>query len=98
MNAMRIPAVGRLITQCWVTAEECLRELVRNKYADRDEEIVTTLFHAELGSDDKEIIQRDIAPPLRPSLEIKIHWKDGRGPGSKSAWSKIRGFTSSSKS
>jgi hypothetical protein len=51
MNAMRIPAVGELITQCWVTAEESLRELVRNKYADRDEEIITTLFHSELESE-----------------------------------------------
>jgi hypothetical protein len=51
MKAMRIPAVGKLITHCWVRAEEALRENVRKKFPDRDEEMITDLFHAELESE-----------------------------------------------
>jgi|ERR1039458_4170900 hypothetical protein len=48
MEAMRIPTVGKLIIDCWVRAEEALRENVRKKFPDRDEEMITDLFHAEL--------------------------------------------------
>ena len=48
---MRIPAVGKLITHCWVRAEEALRENVRKKFPDRDEEMITDLFHAELENE-----------------------------------------------
>lgn len=49
MRGMRIPALGKLITKCWVTAEQSLRENVRRKFSDRDEEFITSLFHGELG-------------------------------------------------
>jgi len=48
MNKMQIPALGKLTTECWVTAENTLRANVRRKFSDRDEEIITTLFHGEL--------------------------------------------------
>ena len=48
MEAMRIPNVGKLITNCWVRAEDSLRENVRRKSPDRDEESITDLFHSEL--------------------------------------------------
>jgi hypothetical protein len=41
MKAMRIPTVGKLIADCWIRAEEALRENVRKKFPDRDEEIIT---------------------------------------------------------
>ena len=48
MKGMRIPALGKLITKCWATAEHSLRENVKKKFGDRNEDIITTLFHAEL--------------------------------------------------
>ncbi len=51
MNGMRIPVLGKLITECWTTAEQALRQNVKAKFGDRDEEVITTLFHAELGAE-----------------------------------------------
>lgn len=51
MKGMRIPALGVLVTECWTRAEHALRESVRTKFPDRDEEIITTLFHAELDAE-----------------------------------------------
>src|SRR5882762_8149955 len=48
MKSMRIPAVGKLITECWATAELALRENVKRKFPDRDEEMITDQFHGEL--------------------------------------------------
>ena len=48
MARMSTPNVGELITRCWANAEEALREAVKTKYHDRDEEQITDLFHAEL--------------------------------------------------
>jgi len=48
MKGMQIPALGKLITDCWDTAERELRKNVRRKFRDRDEEIITELFRAEL--------------------------------------------------
>ena len=47
MRGMRIPFLGRLIVDSWVTAEERLREKVNDVYRDRDEEIITDLFRGE---------------------------------------------------
>ena len=41
------------------------------------------LLHGRVGTDDKDLIAKDIAPPLRPSLVIKIGWKDGDAPGNR---------------
>jgi hypothetical protein len=46
------------------------------------QQILGALVRDEIGTDDKEIIEREIAPPLRPSLVIKIGWKDDKGPES----------------
>jgi hypothetical protein len=48
MKGMKIPALSKLISRCWRTAEEVLRQNVEKKFPDRDEEIITELFHAEL--------------------------------------------------
>jgi hypothetical protein len=45
---MSIPNLSALISNCWVAAEEELKNQVRIKYPDRDEEMITDLFHAEL--------------------------------------------------
>jgi len=50
-RAMPIPSLGKLITDCWVRAEQALRENMRQKFPDRDEEIITDHFHAELASE-----------------------------------------------
>lgn len=52
---MRIRELGKLITQCWAAAEKALRKNVRERYPDRDEEIITTLFHAELEAEVKRV-------------------------------------------
>jgi hypothetical protein len=48
---MPIPSLGKLIADCWVRAEQALRENMRQKFPDRDEEIITDHFHAELESE-----------------------------------------------
>jgi hypothetical protein len=42
------PNLDKLISNCWSNAEIALRNQVREKYRDRDEEQITDLFHAEL--------------------------------------------------
>jgi hypothetical protein len=44
-------------------------------------EIIMALAEDRIGTDDRRVIAEDIAPPLRPSMEIKIRWRDGKGPG-----------------
>lgn len=51
MKPMPIQNTGRLITDCWLRAEQTLRDNVRKKFPDRDEEYITDLFHAELESE-----------------------------------------------
>src|SRR5580700_4126425 len=48
MSGMRIPASAELMAKCWASAELALRNAVRQKFPDRDEEIITELFHSEL--------------------------------------------------
>ena len=60
--------------------DECLKSdsfpTVRESRA-----VLSALFDAQIGTDDDRIIDRDIAPPVRPSLIIRVGWKDGVGPG-----------------
>src|ERR1700756_2823675 len=51
MKGMPIRNTGKLITDCWLRAEQSLHETVRKKFHDRDEEIITELFHAELETE-----------------------------------------------
>ena len=51
MKAMPIQNTGKLITDCWLRAEQSLREVVQKKFRDRDEEIITELFRAELETE-----------------------------------------------
>jgi hypothetical protein len=48
---MPIPSLGKLITDCWIRAEQALRESIKQKFPDRDEEIITDHFHTELESE-----------------------------------------------
>jgi hypothetical protein len=48
MKGMPIPNTAALITNCWAQAEGDLRTIIKEKYPDRDEEMITSLFHAEL--------------------------------------------------
>ena len=41
------------------------------------------LINGKIGTDDRGLIDEDIAPPLRRSLTIAIRWKDGQDPGNK---------------
>jgi hypothetical protein len=44
-------------------------------------QVLGALSSDRIGTDDKEVIERVIAPPnLRPSLEIRVKWKDGTPP------------------
>jgi hypothetical protein len=44
-------------------------------------QILKNLIHNKIGTDDKSAIARHILPPVRPSFEIKIHWREGDDPG-----------------
>jgi hypothetical protein len=45
------------------------------------DEILGALSNDRIGTDDRVVIETDIAPPkLRPSLEIKVRWKPGTPP------------------
>jgi hypothetical protein len=48
VSGMPIPDTSALIVKRRVVAEEALRETVKEKFPDRDEENITDLFHAEL--------------------------------------------------
>ena len=48
MSGMRIPALGNLIVECWEAAEHALRDNVRRKHPDKDEESITDLLQGEL--------------------------------------------------
>jgi hypothetical protein len=45
-----IPKLGELIADSW-ERENALKETFRKKFPDRDEEVITELFHAELESE-----------------------------------------------
>ena len=44
-----IPQTLGVVIKCWINAETALRDVVKDKYHDLDEECVTTLFYGELG-------------------------------------------------
>jgi hypothetical protein len=48
MRGVRIPALGKLITDSWITAEQALRENIRKKFPDQDESGVTILLCGDL--------------------------------------------------
>jgi len=57
-------------------ASDCFPELHDSQ------QILGALLRDQIGTDDKKLIENDIAPPLlRRSLVITIQWKDGRPPG-----------------
>ena len=43
-------------------------------------EIIESIAKDLIGTDNKKIIAEIIAPPSRPSLEIRVRWRDGDGP------------------
>jgi hypothetical protein len=51
MIGMAIPALSDLVAGCWARAELALRNTVRERFPDRNEEIITELFHAELETE-----------------------------------------------
>jgi hypothetical protein len=70
---MRIRKVAELIAQCWTSAEQALRDTVREKSPDRNEEFITDLFHSELEAECKRIsatgaVERAFKNDLRLAL------------------------------
>lgn len=47
-DPMSIPSVANLIVNCWIEAENKLRNLLKKKYWSKGEEFITELFHGEL--------------------------------------------------
>ena len=47
----------------------------------QSKEIIESIAKDMIGTDNKKIIAEFIAPPSRPSLEIRVRWSDGDGPG-----------------
>lgn len=64
--------------------EDVTRWLKTGQFPDlhRSAQILESLAQDRIGTDDKKIIAEFIAPPTRPSLEIRVTWRDGDGPGS----------------
>ena len=69
MKGMRIPILGKLITDCWETAERELRKNVRRKFRDRDEEIITELFRAELEVEFERVSRGAVAKAFLSDLK-----------------------------
>jgi hypothetical protein len=44
------------------------------------QELLRALVRDEVGTDDANVIKTDITPPMRPSLIVRLHWKDGDAP------------------
>jgi hypothetical protein len=44
-------------------------------------QVLGGLLRDQIGTDDKELIGKYIAPPLRPSLVIRVRWKEDDDPG-----------------
>jgi hypothetical protein len=73
MQSMRTPASAKLLAECWVRAEDALRDALRSEFADRDEEFITGLFHGKLETECKRAsvnggVQRAFLNDLRVSL------------------------------
>ncbi len=68
---MQIPALGRLLADCWIAAEEGVKEAVRERYRDRDEEFITGLLHGELGLNfDKASNEGSVAKAFLSDLKL----------------------------
>jgi hypothetical protein len=75
MKGMQIPALGKLITDSWTNAEEALREIVKNKFPDRNEDIITELFHAELEHEFNRVSENgDVAKAFLSDLKGTFRW------------------------
>ncbi len=48
MQSAEFPALAKLVADCWYRAEQTLREMVKEKYPDKNEEFITELFQGEL--------------------------------------------------
>ena len=77
MKAMPIRNTGKLITDCWLRAEQSLREVVKKKFRDRDEEIITELFRAELETEfatasEKGTVERAFLEDLKQELIAEL--------------------------
>ena len=57
---LAIPHTLGVVVNCWMKAETALRDVVKEKYHDLDEECVTTLFYGELGSVLREATQKKV--------------------------------------
>src|SRR5579864_5494981 len=71
---MPIRNTGKLITDCWLRAEQSLREVVKKKFRDRDEEIITELFRAELETEfatasEKGTVERAFLEDLKQAFQ-----------------------------
>jgi hypothetical protein len=55
ISRMKTRALVELMAESWARAEQALISTVRAKYSDRDEEMITDLFHAELEEECKRI-------------------------------------------
>jgi len=79
MKAMPIRNTGKLITDCWLRAEQSLREIVQKKFRDRDEEIITELFRAELETEfvtasEKGAVERAFLEDLKQTFRhVRTH-------------------------
>jgi len=64
------------------TVEQLSQWLVSGQFPNpqNSQQILEALIHGTIGTDDKRLIEMDISPPLRPSLVIRIRWRDD-GPG-----------------
>jgi hypothetical protein len=78
MSGKKIGALAEVLAQCWTTAEHALRNTVRQKFPDRDEEIITELFHSELEAECNRVsgtgaVERAFGTDLRRSLPCVPH-------------------------
>jgi hypothetical protein len=48
---MRIPALATLIAKCWTRAEQGLRDEIKQRFPDRDEDKITELFQGQLRAE-----------------------------------------------
>jgi hypothetical protein len=64
------------------TLEQISQWLVSGQFPNpqNSQQILGALIHGTIGTDNKKLIEMDIAPPLRSSLVIRIRWRDD-GPG-----------------
>ncbi len=70
---MKTQALAKLIADCWLRAEQALRDAIKLEYPDRDEDVVTDLFCGKLDSECKRVsaageVERAFLEDLRYSL------------------------------